>query len=326
MIQASFRKGEEFKKFVENQLFHNSDYELIDRTDSFEQNKDQYEEDTRKPDFKFRCRKMDKEFYVEAKFYANFNPDEMLEVINFLQLERFRSLEQLEDIPVFVVVGYIGLPIAPKYISLIPLQELKDSKLTPSFLKSFAIEKTVVQTKKLKLDEQITPTDMDNESTSQENDNSFKNNKLAYAIMSLAVLIFLSLGFKSTHKYSLEQKLRQKTFEYYAVIEDGNLDALENYLSSKVQKWYTTSDVNFEQIKADALAYQKKYPNTSISIQWDTFEFISMPTEEYKTSYDMIYKIESTNSDKDLTYHLKINVTWDQDFKIKSIFENRIKA
>lgn len=326
MNQTSFRKGEEFEKFVENQLFRNSDYELIHRTESFEQNKDRYEEDTRKPDFKFRCRKTQKEFYVEAKFHSDFNSDEMLEVISFLQLERFRSLEQLEDVPVFVVVGYTGLPTAPNHISLIPLKELKQMKLYPSFLKSFAIEKSVVPTKKLKLEEQNTPIAMENESTNHETDSSFKNNKLAYAIMGLAVIIFLSLGFKSTHKYSLEQKLRQKTFEYYAVIEDGNLDALENYLSPTVQKWYTTSDVKIDQIKSDALAYQKKHPNTSTSIQWDTFQFISMPTEEYKVSYDMIYKIESSNSDQDKTFHLKINVTWDQDFKIKSIFENKIKA
>lgn len=326
MNQTSFRKGEEFEKFVENQLFRNSDYELIHRTESFEQNKDRYEEDTRKPDFKFRCRKTQKEFYVEAKFHSDFNSDEMLEVISFLQLERFRSLEQLEDVPVFVVVGYTGLPTAPNHISLIPLKELKQMKLYPSFLKSFAIEKSVVPTKKLKLEERNTPITMENESISQETDSSFKNNKLAYAIMGLAVIIFLSLGFKSTHKYSLEQKLRQKTFEYYAVIEDGNLDALENYLSPTVQKWYTTSDVNIDQIKSDALAYQKKHPNTSTSIQWDTFQFISMPTEEYKVSYNMIYKIESSSSDQDKTFHLKINVTWDQDFKIKSIFENKIKA
>jgi len=326
MNQTSFRKGEEFEKFVENQLFRNSDYELIHRTESFEQNKDRYEEDTRKPDFKFRCRKTQKEFYVEAKFHSDFNSDEMLEVISFLQLERFRSLEQLEDVPVFVVVGYTGLPTAPNHISLIPLKELKQMKLYPSFLESFAIEKSVVPTKKLKLEEQNTPIAMENESTNHETDSSFKNNKLAYALMGLAVMIFLSLGFKSTHKYSLEQKLRQKTFEYYAVMQDGNLDALENYLSPTVQKWYTTSDVKIDQIKSDALAYQKKHPNTSTSIQWDTFQFISMPTEEYKVSYDMIYKIESSNSDQDKTFHLKINVTWDQDFKIKSIFENKIKA
>ncbi len=326
MNQTSFRKGEEFEKFVENQLFCNSDYELVHRTDNFEQNKDRYEEDTRKPDFKFRCRKTQKEFYVEAKFHSNFNSDEMLEVFSFLQLERFRSLEQFEGVPVFVVIGYTGLPAAPNDISLIPLHEIKHLKLNASFLKNFAIEKTVVPIKKLKLEEEITPIPLDNEATSNENDSSFKNNKLAYALMGLAVLIFLSLGFKSTHKYSLEQKLRQKTFEYYAIIQEGNLDALENYLSPTVQKYYATSDVNFEQIKVDAMAYQKKYPNTSTSIQWDTFQFISMPTKEYKASYDMIYKIESSNTNQDITYHLKINVTWDQDFKIKSIIENKVKA
>lgn len=326
MNQTSFQKGELFKKFVENKLFQNSEYELIHRTESFEKTKDRYAQDAMKPDFKFRCKKTLKEFYIETKFLSSFNSGEISDVISFLQLERFRSLEQLEGVPVFLVIGYNGIPIEPTNISLIPIQKLKDLGVESSFLKSFAIEKRVVPTEKLKFVEQNAPITIENEASSQTTDSSFKNNKLAYAIMSLAVIIFLSLGFKSTHKYSLEQKLRQKTFEYYAVIEDGNLDALENYLSPTVQKWYTTSDVNFEQIKADALAYRKKYPNTSTSIQWDTFQFITMPSEEYKVSYNMIYKIKSAKSNEDITYHLKINVTWDQNFKIKSIFENRMKT
>jgi len=43
-----FEKGEEFEKFVVNQLFKESNYKLVLRTNNYEQNKSRYSEDTLK--------------------------------------------------------------------------------------------------------------------------------------------------------------------------------------------------------------------------------------------------------------------------------------
>ena len=70
---SSFKKGEDFEKFVEENIFPKKEYALIHRTNNFEQNKDRYAEDTLFPDFKFRCNKTNQEFYVEAKYRSKFN-------------------------------------------------------------------------------------------------------------------------------------------------------------------------------------------------------------------------------------------------------------
>ena len=78
MQYDSFKKGELFEKFVEDELFKVTEYDLIHRTNSISQNASRYAEDTLKPDFKFRCKQIQQEFYVEAKFRSGFNARDMI--------------------------------------------------------------------------------------------------------------------------------------------------------------------------------------------------------------------------------------------------------
>ena len=75
MQHSSFKKGDLFEKFVVDELFKVNKYDLIHRTNTYDQNETRFAEDTLKPDFKFRCKKTQKEFYVEAKFRSGFNSD-----------------------------------------------------------------------------------------------------------------------------------------------------------------------------------------------------------------------------------------------------------
>ena len=52
----SFKKGQQFEQFVEQTVFTEDRYELITRTNSYEQNSIRYAEDTLKPDIIFRCK------------------------------------------------------------------------------------------------------------------------------------------------------------------------------------------------------------------------------------------------------------------------------
>lgn len=141
MNNTSFKKGEDFEKYVEQSIFHKKDFDLVHRTNNFEQNKNRFAENTLHPDFKFRCKKTNKEFYIEAKFRSKFNQNDKLAIMSLAQKERFIIIQKDENIPVFIVIGYEGWSNNPDNISLIPLNELIYLELYPTFLQKFNIEK-----------------------------------------------------------------------------------------------------------------------------------------------------------------------------------------
>ena len=151
MQYSTFKKGELFEKFVEDELFKPSEYTLIHRTNSQAQNETRYAEDTLKPDFKFRCNKTQQEFYVEAKFRSGFNANDKIDVISYSQIERFKVLQKEENRPIYIAIGYGGYPNNPNYVSLIQLDELSYLELYDSFLRRFHIAKTVVNRRRLNL-------------------------------------------------------------------------------------------------------------------------------------------------------------------------------
>lgn len=138
---TSFKKGEDFEKYVEESLFLEKDYNLVHRTNNFEQNKNRFAENTLYPDFKFRCKSTNKEFYIEAKYRSKFNQNEKLEIMSLAQKERFIGIQESENIPVFIIIGYEGWANNPDNISLIPLNELVYLELYPTFLQKFNIKK-----------------------------------------------------------------------------------------------------------------------------------------------------------------------------------------
>lgn len=331
MKDYSFEKGELFEKFVADELFKAADYDLIHRTNSYDQNKSRYAEDTRKPDFKFRCKKTKQEFYVEAKFRSGFNSDNKIEVISYGQIERFKIFQKKENTPIYIVVGYGRSPDNPYNVSLIPLNELSYLELYPSFLKRFKIDKRVVnsnqlnlQTKQHKIESEI-PFEVQNKEQVNANGKistpRFKNKKILVAsgigLFLVAFLIF------NTSNTSIEETLKQKTTEYYNTLHSGDIDALENYISPNVNKWYSQSNITFDEIIKDTKAYIKRHPASRTEIQWDTFKVTPL-NDDYSVTYNMIYKLLKENKGKDIIYHLKIHAIWDKGLKIKSLYEERI--
>jgi hypothetical protein len=148
---TSFKKGEDFEKYVEQSLFLKKDFDLVHRTNNFDQNKKRFAENTLHPDFKFRCKKTNNEFYIEAKFRSKFNQNDKLEIMSLAQKERFIIIQKKEKIPVFIVIGYEGWSNNPDKISLIPLNELIYLELYPIFLQKFNIEKENISSESLNL-------------------------------------------------------------------------------------------------------------------------------------------------------------------------------
>lgn len=138
----SFVKGDEFENYVREVAFPSDKYDLIHKTHSYQENKNDYIESTLYPDFLFRCKKTEKEFYVEAKFRSGFYKDKV-EWSNQKQLKRYREVNKKK--PVFLCLGLEGTPKHPKYVFIIPISKLKYTGLYESFLNDydFYIDKPV---------------------------------------------------------------------------------------------------------------------------------------------------------------------------------------
>jgi len=63
----SFKIGEDFENYVRDVLFIDRYYVLVERTHNYSTNHKDYVESSLKPDFTFRDRRTNKEFYLEVK-------------------------------------------------------------------------------------------------------------------------------------------------------------------------------------------------------------------------------------------------------------------
>ena len=130
----SFVKGDEFENYVREIVFPSDKYDLIHKTHSYQDNKNDYIESTLYPDFLLRCKKTGKEFYVEAKFRSGFFKDKV-EWSNQKQLKRYREINKKK--PVFLCLGLEGTPKYPEYVFIIPISKLKYTGLYESFLNDY---------------------------------------------------------------------------------------------------------------------------------------------------------------------------------------------
>jgi peroxiredoxin family protein len=325
MPQTSYEIGDSFENYVSETLFNANQYDLIHRTNTYDQNKVRFAEHTLKPDFKFRCKQTQQEFYVEAKYRSGFNENNMIDVMSDGQRERFRAIQKEENTPIYIAVGYGGLPANPNNISLIKLDDLQYLELYKSFLWKHRINKTLVDSEQLNLQTLMPKAIIEETKNVVSVDEITKprlNTKtiaIATAIGLLVTVFLMFNGFNTT----IEDTLKQKTTAYYSTIQSGNIEALENYISPTVHKWYSQSSLTFPEIKKQTEAYIKRHPESRADIQWDTFKVTPL-NNDYAVTYNMIYKLLKENNGKDKIYHLKIHAIWSEDLKIKSLYEEKI--
>ena len=107
---------------------------LVERTHNYTANHKDYVEASLKPDFTFRDRKTNKEFYVEAKVRSNTMNDKIV-WCNQKQLDRYNAYNKQK--PVFLILDFGE---TSDFLSLIPLNKAKYTGLFPSYAKQFKIE------------------------------------------------------------------------------------------------------------------------------------------------------------------------------------------
>lgn len=132
----SFVKGDEFEAYIRTHLFVKDRYDLLQRTHDYTTNKDDYVENTKEPDFKFRSIKTGKEFFVEAKYRSDYY-ENAIEWCKPFQLKRYKEIDK--KISVYVTLGVGKESNSPSQIFFIPLKDIKYTKLFRSFLKDYEV-------------------------------------------------------------------------------------------------------------------------------------------------------------------------------------------
>jgi hypothetical protein len=137
----SFLKGDDFEKCLRKKVFTKAGYDMVMRTHDFHVNNQDYVESSLYPDFLFRDKKSNKEFFVEAKYRENLFQGKVNWCKDY-QLRRYRKLrnEISAKTPIIIAIGLGGRPDNPKQIFLIPLEEIKYSSLYPKFLLDYEYE------------------------------------------------------------------------------------------------------------------------------------------------------------------------------------------
>ena len=336
----SFIKGQQFEEFVEKNIFTEDRYELITRTNSYEQNSIRYAEDTLKPDFKFRCKETGQEFWVEAKFRSELY-DDQLEGLSYTQRDRFYVLEREEGLPVFVIIGYWGVAYKPNALSLIPLKDYEYIPIYRSFLRRYQISigpisNNILKLKRPPIDSKTKNSsqgkakeDYEGENKTVQNNRSLKNYNpkiLGLAAVGLLAIIIgiYSFAFSGeTAAKTPEELLKEIVADYYQSMNSNQIEKLPEFLSPQVTSWYGEQNPTREWIYRNARAHRGKYPYSSSDIDWDSFKVISAEAGGYTVTYEMIYKSKEKITDDYTVFDLKLLTQWDDDFRLKGITELR---
>jgi len=323
--QESFKKGEQFEKYVEEVIFPEAHYELLHKTSDSKQNIRRYARKSMEPDFQFKCRVSGKEFYIEAKWRAKPYKDKY-EVLSASQFESFPKLHS-DTVPIFIVFGYGGQAFKPDYLSLIPLNEIKATYLSPKMVNSFNIDKTFYPNENfIDKENQEQKKTVDPTTKSTEHHSSSHPNKKILGLAAIGIVVFL-LGIYSfmssstSEQVTPEDKLQEVVADYYHSMNSNRIEKLPEFLSSNVESWYGAQGLSTSQIVKDAKNHRGTYPYSTTEINWETFKIIKQEDGDYIATYDMIYKRKKKINDDYKEFNLHLISTWNENFKMKSIRE-----
>lgn len=122
-------KGDEFEEYVVGS-FDKKYFKLLDwRSDKGVQGV--FPESNEYPDleFQFQHNNYVKRFAIECKFRKESDKD-LIEFAYPDQLTRYRNYSNDKGIEVYLVIGFGGIPISPKELFLIPLNEIESPKIS----------------------------------------------------------------------------------------------------------------------------------------------------------------------------------------------------
>ncbi len=120
-------KGSRFEKFVLNEIFIDKLFDLVEMTRDFNSNSERFEERSMNPDFLFRDKRTREEFWIEAKYrrglFKNDKGQDVCEICNPGQLNRYREVERSSGKRVYICLGLGENPLSPETVHLISVKD-----------------------------------------------------------------------------------------------------------------------------------------------------------------------------------------------------------
>jgi len=106
----SFKIGEAFEEYTRNVIFPKDFYKMIHKTPSYTSNKNDFSEESLKPDYLFEDIKTKKQFHIECKYRSKNERDEnaILEICKDYQYKRYSEINK--NTPVFILLGFTEKP------------------------------------------------------------------------------------------------------------------------------------------------------------------------------------------------------------------------
>jgi len=99
---TAFLKGEEFERCLRKKVFKKDNFELVMKTHDFHENNKDYVESSLYPDYLFREKKSNKEFFIEAKYRENTYQGK----VQWCKEYQFRRKQKIQEIILFCFIVY----------------------------------------------------------------------------------------------------------------------------------------------------------------------------------------------------------------------------
>ena len=137
--------GKRFEDHVES-LFSKQYFKLLEKTHSFDVNKQRYVESSLNPDLIWQYGPTKEKFAVECKYRTSLNNKNQIVWSNSSQLQRYQEFEKKNRIPVFIAIGLEltfedendpDFDVTEKYMFCIPLKDAKYAALYPSVFEKY---------------------------------------------------------------------------------------------------------------------------------------------------------------------------------------------
>jgi hypothetical protein len=124
---SEFRKmGKDFEAYLRCHIFVKKYYVSMEMSEEDQSNGTNKIDSSDLPDFKFRDKRHQQPFFLEAKFREK-ESEEKINWCTTAQLKRYQELENL--FPLFILIGFGGKPDNPQKLFLFPLSEASGTEL-----------------------------------------------------------------------------------------------------------------------------------------------------------------------------------------------------